>query len=152
MTGARATAAATLVRATRAAAALALTAFALLLPPPAAAADATASRVPRPAVVTPAGEKCVEDPATMRRIHMELVKHQRDATVRDGVRTTRYSLAGCVNCHANKDTGRVTGRPDAFCEGCHRYAAVTLDCFECHTDRAASKLSAGGPAATGAPK
>ncbi len=52
-----------------------------------------------------------------------------------GVRTTQHSLANCVECHASRETGRVTGGKDAFCEGCHRYAAVKLDCFECHADR-----------------
>ena len=88
-----------------------------------------------PALATPEGT-CVEDTAFMRRNHMELLKHHRDRTVHEGVRTTQHSLANCVNCHADKTSGRVTGSKDAFCEGCHAYAAVKLDCFECHTDRA----------------
>ncbi len=72
----------------------------------------------------------------MRRNHMEFLKHHRDRTVHDGIRTTQHSLANCIACHASKETGRVTGSKDAFCEGCHRYAAVKLDCFECHTDKA----------------
>ena len=60
----------------------------------------------------------------MLRDHIELLKHHRDRTVREGVRTTQHSLANCVTCHASKETGRVTGSKDAFCEGCHRYAAV----------------------------
>ena len=86
------------------------------------------SRSPRPG-------KCVEDTPYMLRNHMELLKHHRDRTVHEGVRTTQYSLANCVACHASKETGRVTGSKDAFCEGCHQYAAVKLDCFECHADR-----------------
>ena len=86
----------------------------------------------------------------MLRNHMELLKHHRDQTVREGIRTTQHSLANCVNCHASPETGRVTGSKDAFCEGCHRYAAVKLDCFECHADRPAATASAaasppGGP-------
>ena len=144
----RAASAGTVDRALRALAACALAVLATLVAPaPALAADTPASRVPRPAIVTPDGGKCVEDTATMRRVHMDLIRHQRDATVREGIRTTRHSLANCVNCHADTKTGRVTGAKDAFCEGCHRYAGVTLDCFECHTDRAASKVSAGPPGA-----
>ena len=109
-----------------------------------------ASRVPKPTVAAAAPGKCVEDTAFMRRNHMELLKHQRDRTVRDGVRTTQHSLANCVGCHAGKDTGRVTGSKDAFCEGCHRYAAVNLDCFECHTDRAKPAIAAASQA--GVPK
>ena len=102
----------------------------------AAGADSgTASRVPKPVVTATAEGKCVEDTPFMLRNHMELLKHHRDRTVREGVRTTQHSLANCVTCHASKETGRVTGSKDAFCEGCHRYAAVKLDCFECHSDR-----------------
>ena len=102
-----------------------------------AAADvpSTASRVPQPTVTSPAGQ-CVEDTAFMRRNHMELIRHQRDLTVREGIRTTKHSLANCIDCHADPKTGRATGSREAFCEGCHRYAAVKLDCFECHSDRA----------------
>jgi len=99
-------------------------------------AGARASRVPQPTVAAAAAGSCVEDTAFMRRNHMELIRHQRDLTVHEGIRTTRHSLANCVNCHADPKTGRVTGSKDAFCEGCHSYAAVKLDCFECHADRA----------------
>jgi len=92
-------------------------------------------RAPRLAVPGDAGGKCVEDTAFMRRNHMELLEHQRDRTVHEGIRTTPHSLANCVACHASKETGRVTGSKDAFCEGCHSYAGVKLDCFECHSDR-----------------
>ena len=110
----------------------------------AAAADAPASRVPAPTVAISAPGKCVEDTPFMVRNHMELLRHHRDKTVRDGIRTTQHSLANCVNCHAGKDTGRVTGGKDAFCESCHRFAAVKLDCWDCHTDRAQAGLAAAG--------
>jgi hypothetical protein len=115
----------------------------------AASADSgTNSRVPvpKPAIAAEAGTKCVEDTAFMRRNHMELLKHHRDRTVHEGVRTTQHSLANCIACHASRETGRVTGSKDAFCEGCHTYAAVKLDCFECHTDRAKSAVAAATPA------
>ena len=101
-----------------------------------APSGARASRVPQPTVAATAAGSCVEDTAFMRRNHMELIRHQRDLTVHEGIRTTRHSLANCVNCHADPKTGRVTGSKDAFCEGCHSYAAVKLDCFECHANRA----------------
>ena len=88
------------------------------------------SRVPLPVIEPGAGERCVEDTAFMRRNHMELLRHQRDRTVHEGIRTTKHSLANCVACHAGKKTGRVTGA-DGFCANCHSYAGVTLDCFEC---------------------
>jgi hypothetical protein len=106
-------------------------------------ADAdSASRVPKPAVTPAAPGKCVEDTPFMLRNHMELLKHHRDRTVHEGIRTTQHSLRNCVNCHASRETGRVTGSKDAFCEGCHRYAAVQLDCFECHSDRRATGVAA----------
>jgi hypothetical protein len=113
----------------------------------------TASRVPQPTIAVAAPGKCVEDTPFMRRNHMELLKHHRDLTVHEGIRTTQHSLANCVTCHASKETGRVTGSKDAFCQGCHSYAAVKLDCFECHTDRAATGVAAAGAAMPpGAPR
>ena len=116
------------------------------------AADTAASRVPKPTVAIATPGKCVEDTPFMLRNHMELLKHHRDRTVHEGVRTTQHSLANCVNCHASPQTGRVTGSSDAFCEGCHRYAAVKLDCFECHADRPAAGLAANTAPAAGALK
>jgi hypothetical protein len=119
---------------------------------PATAADGAASRVPKPTVAISAPGKCVEDTQFMLRNHMELLKHQRDRTVREGVRTTQHSLANCVACHASRETGRVTGSKDAFCEGCHRYVAVKLDCFECHADRPLAGIAANAASPAGAPR
>jgi hypothetical protein len=99
------------------------------------------SRVPLPALEAGAGERCVEDTAFMRRNHMELLRHHRDQTVHDGIRTTKHSLANCITCHASRKTGRVTGA-DGFCASCHSYAGVTLDCFECHADKPAATAAA----------
>ncbi len=118
---------------------------ALLIPLDGAAATdgpQAESRVPGPRITVPTQGRCVEDTAVMRREHMEFIKHQRDLTVHQGIRTTKYSLAGCVDCHADPTTRRVTGSPDAFCESCHRFAAVKLDCFECHSDRARTSTAA----------
>ena len=79
---------------------------------------------------------CVDDPPAMRRGHMEMLRHGRDATVHRGVRDGKASLAGCVDCHASRADGRVVGSDRHFCQGCHSYAAVKLDCFECHASRA----------------
>lgn len=82
------------------------------------------------------GGQCVRPTDWMRRNHMQLVKHDRDVTVHDGVRTVDGSLSECVACHANKDsTGTpvsVNG-PDQFCAGCHEYTGTSLDCFLCHS-------------------
>ena len=122
----------------------AIAAALLLFASVAVAADAPpVSRVPKPTVAAAAPGKCVEDTPYMVRNHPRLLEHHRDRTVRDGVRTTQHSLANCVACHASKETGRVTGSKDAFCEGCHRYAAVKLDCFECHADRPRPAVAGG---------
>lgn len=81
------------------------------------------------------GGQCVEEPKLMRTIHMNLLKHQRDDTMRKGIRGGKYSFAECVECHAGNKTNSVLGSNEAFCQGCHEYAAVKLDCFECHTSK-----------------
>jgi hypothetical protein len=101
-----------------------------------------ASRVPRPVIEPGAGDKCVEDTDFMRRNHMTLLKHQRDETVHNGIRTKQYSLNGCIECHASRKTGRVIGSDQNFCQGCHSYAAVRLDCFECHASKSKSAAAA----------
>ena len=110
----------------------------------ACAAEASA-RVVLPAVKAERGTACVEPTDEMRRDHMNMLLRQRDQTVHRGIRTTRHSLKNCVDCHANPKTNSVLGR-DGFCESCHAYAAVRLDCFECHSpspQRGASSAKAG---------
>ncbi len=107
------------------------------------------ARVPLPAVQTQPGEKCVEPTDVMRRDHMKFILHQRDETVHRGIRTVKHSFKNCVNCHADPRTNSVLGK-DGFCQSCHTYAAVKIDCFDCHAatpekDKAAaaSRLTAG---------
>jgi hypothetical protein len=95
------------------------------------------SRVAKPVLVHADGKdgaKCVRDASYMKRHHMEELKHQRNDTMRKGIRTKEFSLQGCVDCHASKKTNSVLGK-DGFCQSCHTYAAVTLDCFECHASK-----------------
>jgi hypothetical protein len=108
---------------------LALTGVAAQAADPAAPAS---SRVPQPVIEAARGGQCVEDPAFMRRNHMELLKHQRDDTMRGGIRGAKYSLKTCIECHASQTTNSVTAAPTNFCVSCHCYAAVKNDCFECH--------------------
>ena len=93
---------------------------------------ADAAGVPLPAFKIEKGEKCVAPTAEMRRDHMKMLLHQRDRTVRQGLREPRFSLKECVGCHAGRETGSVLGK-DGFCSSCHAYASVSIDCFECHT-------------------
>ena len=95
-----------------------------------------ADRVAKPVVVIEKPGRCVEDTALMRRDHMKLLLHQRDRTVREGVRTKSHSLSGCIDCHASAKTGSVLGS-EGFCQSCHAYAGVQLDCFECHAAKPA---------------
>lgn len=84
------------------------------------------------------GDACVEDIGFMRRNHMELLKHQRDETMLKGVRSKQYSLKECLDCHAvyGPDARPVTSAsPKHFCRSCHDYAAVSIDCFQCHASR-----------------
>ncbi len=81
--------------------------------------------------------ECVQPEDEMRRNHMKYILHQRDETMRKGIRTRRYALEECINCHAVKDdNGEYVRIEDKrhFCASCHTYAAVNIDCFQCHSD------------------
>jgi hypothetical protein len=95
-----------------------------------------AGGAPKP-VITKAtkGEQCVEPNDYMRRNHMKLLDHHRDETVLQGIRTKKYSLKECINCHASEKTGSVAKGRDDFCVSCHSYAAVKIDCFDCHSTK-----------------
>ena len=83
-------------------------------------------------------DACVAPTPFMRRNHFELIKHQRDITVHEGIRKTDNSLAGCVDCHVRKDVAGAhvaIDAPGEFCAGCHEYTATTLDCFTCHATK-----------------
>jgi len=94
-----------------------------------------------PVVPTATGEP---HPASenWRANHMVYMKHDRDLTMRDGVRDLgpddheiNASLAECFDCHAVKDeAGQDVSFEDErhFCRVCHDYTAVTVDCFMCH--------------------
>lgn len=102
-------------------------------------------RVAKPEIQVDASRgACVAPPAEMRRQHMSMLQHQRDRTLRLGERGARVSLNACVNCHASKTTGSVAASPKDFCESCHAYVGVKLDCFECHQPKAAAMASATG--------
>ncbi len=84
------------------------------------------------------GDSCVEDTDFMRRNHMDLLQHQRDETMKEGIRGKPYSLKECLSCHAvnGPDAIPVTvSSPQHFCRSCHDYAAVSIDCFQCHASR-----------------
>lgn len=96
------------------------------------AAPIAVAAVPKPAITIENPGECVAPPEVMRRTHMDLLKHQRDETMHKGQRGAKNSLNACIECHASKKTGSVLGSNENFCQGCHAYVAVKLDCFECH--------------------
>jgi len=109
---------------------------------------AQAGGIPKPAIQIANPGQCIAPPDEMRRNHMEMLKHQRDKTLREGVRGAAAgktaSLNGCIECHASKTSGSVTGK-DNFCESCHAYAAVKLDCWDCHQPKAGYKATGAKP-------
>ncbi|GMR03532.1 MAG: hypothetical protein BMS9Abin22_033 [Gammaproteobacteria bacterium] len=111
----------------------------------AVAAEKKPERVPVPTVNIERGDKCVEDTDYMRRNHGDLILHQRNKTTREGIRTKKYSLKNCVDCHASKETNSVVGK-EGFCENCHAYTAVKIDCFSCHTAERTEETKVGAPA------
>lgn len=121
--------------------------FALLAGASAQAADepAKTGRVPKPVIEAARGGQCVEPVADMRRNHMEYLKHQRDDTMHGGIRGARYSLKACIECHASQQTNSVTAAPTNFCISCHSYAAVKVDCFECHATQPGKATSSFHP-------
>jgi len=111
--------------------------------------DRSANNTLLPVIPMGQGDACVEDTGFMRRNHMELLKHQRDETVIKGVRSEQYSLKECLSCHVvyGPDAIPVTvASPAHFCRSCHDYAAVSIDCFQCHASRPESgEISADHP-------
>jgi predicted CXXCH cytochrome family protein len=106
-------------------------------------ARAESNLVPHPPKVDKSrGENCVASTDYMRRYHMTMLKHERDETVHEGVRGGKFSIKECVDCHAVKGAdGRPVSyeSPQHFCRSCHDYAAVSIDCFECHASRPGEK-------------
>ena len=102
--------------------------------------------VPMPVIPMGLGDSCVEDNNFMRRNHMNLLKHQRDETMLKGVRNKQYSLKECLSCHVvnGPDAMPLTvASPQHFCRSCHDYAAVSIDCFQCHASGPDTGLSNG---------
>jgi hypothetical protein len=116
---------------------LALLALAILwVPPLVRAGDSLLPIVPEAQRRVSEAQGCVEPTADMRRNHMKYILHQRDETVHEGIRTKQFSLEQCIDCHVSSapDAPRVSSEQH-FCNSCHTYAAVNIDCFECHADR-----------------
>ncbi|MEE8351402.1 MAG: hypothetical protein V3R37_04325 [Rhodospirillales bacterium] len=129
---------------------LLLLAGVLLLAPVTAGAAETGALGPNPAKAYK-GDKCVEPADVMRREHMNFLLHQRGKTVKEGIRGKKYSLRQCIECHAVPDKmagGERTVQP--FCGECHKFAAVNIDCFQCHNNKP-EKVKSSGALPTGHP-
>ena len=107
-------------------------AAALLVAGLAVAAFSALAREAPPEIKIEKPGQCVEPVAEMRRDHMSMLLRQRDQTVHRGIRTSRHSLQNCIDCHASAKTNSVLGA-NGFCQSCHAYAGVRMDCFECHS-------------------
>jgi predicted CXXCH cytochrome family protein len=115
-------------------------------------ADKTSQTLPRLAAPIQ-GEQCVESTPEMRRNHMNYLLDHRDKTMYFGIRTPKYSLKECLTCHVPADRNQANAQiadGEHFCISCHVYAAVKIDCFECHSTRPEvnAPLPAGHPAAS----
>lgn len=98
-----------------------------------------------PEIPAAKGDRCVEPTDVMRRRHMQFLLDQRDLTVHEGIRTERHRLVNCIGCHVQPRPGGGYPRhtdADHFCESCHRFSSVSMDCFQCHADRPSEAYTA----------
>ena len=109
---------------------------------PVLAGDGLVPEIPKAKARFSETQECVEPIEDMRRNHMEYILHQRDKTVHEGIRTKQHSLVECINCHVS-DAPRYSSEQH-FCNSCHSFAAVRIDCFQCHADRPVKAGSGGG--------
>ncbi|MGB5541539.1 MAG: hypothetical protein WBO37_15750 [Gammaproteobacteria bacterium] len=105
---------------------------------PGRAGDSLLPEIPAAQARFSEAQGCVEPTGDMRKNHMKYILHERDETVHEGIRGSRHSLKECINCHVSDapDAPRVSSE-EHFCSSCHSYAAVHIDCFQCHADRPA---------------
>ena len=115
--------------------------FAVIAVSPAPTFAGEGGRTAKPVIEIANPGKCVAPVDEMRRNHMEMLKHQRDRTMRQGIRGEPASLNACIECHASKKTGSVLGSNENFCQSCHSYVAVKLDCWDCHQPKAGFKAA-----------
>ena len=109
------------------------------------------AETPFPQIHEPEGKQCVEPEDEMRRNHMNYIMHQRDKTMHEGIRTEKYSLAKCIDCHVEPNKNGEIASSDTkehFCNACHEYASVQIDCFECHADKPQKYIKRGKKSAT----
>jgi predicted CXXCH cytochrome family protein len=97
--------------------------------------EGTSRGVPMPDIPRGQGDSCIDDTEFMRRYHMAVLQYEHDGTPLKTIRGKTYSLEECIGCHtATGPDGRpmTADSPEHFCRSCHDYAAVKIDCFDCH--------------------
>ena len=110
----------------------------ITLPVTLQAGEVASPVIPKAGAQATAEFGCVAPVTDMRKNHMKYLMHQRDDTMREGIRTEKNSLAKCISCHVTPDeSGKIAhyGDDNHFCSSCHKYTAVNIDCFGCHNDR-----------------
>lgn len=96
----------------------------------------------KPVVPVATGDPHPEGNDYWRVHHMKMLLHDRDLTMREGVRNVmpdanpiQASIGECFDCHGVQDeAGAYVSYDDErhFCRVCHDYTAVQVDCFMCH--------------------
>ena len=89
------------------------------------------------------GEKCVEPTDVMRAQHHIFLNQQSHDTVVKGIRTKKYSINNCINCHIKPladGTYPSVKSEEHFCSGCHIAAAAQVECFDCHASKPFNKV------------
>lgn len=109
------------------------------------------AETPFPTVHEPSDKslKCIHPEEEMRKNHMKYILHERDETMHEGIRNEPGSLAACIDCHVEpNEKGEIAGidSEEHFCNSCHQYAAVQIDCFQCHADRPQKFINRNGEA------
>lgn len=100
------------------------------------------SLYPKVTISKAQGDQCVLPREEIRKVHPDLLKHDRINTMRKGIRAKADgtsidgSLKACINCHAIKENDKYLkiDSENHFCSSCHIYAGVSFDCFQCHRD------------------
>lgn len=106
------------------------------------------SDVPLPVLPKAKGKHCVMPTEWMRKNHMKLLYHERWMTVHEGVIIKGRSMENCISCHVQREADGQWPKPTSkkfFCEACHAYTGVKIDCFECHASHPVKAPPGVGP-------
>lgn len=97
------------------------------------ARSAADNSTPRPVLPKAQGETCVEPVETMRALHGAILAATNGSSSTSSL--PKHELSECVACHAQRDKAGAyipVDAPGQFCQSCHSYSAVSINCFSCH--------------------